>query len=122
MNNFENYLASIDDVEHRAFMGEILKWVTKEFPELDTVIKWNQPMFIKNGTYIIGFSHSKNHIAMSPEVKAIEIYKSLIERAQLSHTKNIIRIRWEEPIPYGLIRTLIEYNIEDKTGYHKFWR
>lgn len=122
MEEFKAYLESIDEFEHRSFMEEILRWIIKEFPELDTVIKWNQPMFIKNGTYIIGFSHSKKHIAMAPEVKPIQVFKDMIEETNLSYTNNIIRIRWEDPIPYELMKTLIEYNIEDKTGYDKFWR
>ena len=59
---------------------------------------------------------------MSPEVKPIQKFKSLIAEANLSHTDNIIRIKWEDPIPYELMRTLIDYNMEDKKDYTKFWR
>ena len=122
MKDFKEYLESIDEISHRDRMEEILKWISEKYPELDTRIAWNQPMFTNHETYIIGFSHSKNHIAMSPEVKPIKEFKSLIEETGLSHTDNIIRIKWEDPIPYELIRTLIDYNIEDKEGYTKFWR
>lgn len=122
MEDFKEYLESIDEISHRDRMEEILKWISETYPELDTRIAWNQPMFTHDGTYIIGFSHSKNHIAMSPEVKPIREFKTLIEEANLSHTDNIIRIKWKDSIPYELIRTLIEYNIEDKEGYPKFWR
>lgn len=122
MEDFKEYLESIDEVSHRDRMEKILKWISENYPELDTRIAWNQPMFTHQDTYIIGFSHSKNHIAMSPEVKPIQKFKTLIEELNLSHTDNIIRIKWEDPIPYELIRTLIDYNIEDKEGYTKFWR
>lgn len=122
MEDFKEYLESIDEISHRDRMEEILAWVSEVYPELSKRIAWNQPMFTHHGTYIIGFSHSKNHIAMSPEVKPIQKFKALIEEVNLSHTENIIRIKWEDPIPYDLIRTLIDYNIEDKEGYTKFWR
>ena len=122
MEVFKEYLESIDEISHRDRMEEILKWVAETYPELETRIAWNQPMFTHDGTYIIGFSHSKNHVAMSPEVKPIQKFKTLIEDAHLSHTDNIIRIKWEDPIPHELIQTLIDYNMEDKEGYTKFWR
>lgn len=122
MDNFEEYLQSLDEISHRERMEEILSWVGEQYPKLDTRIAWNQPMFTKDGTFIIGFSHSKNHIALSPEVKPIQKFKEMIEKSGLSHTDNIIRIRWEDPIPFPLIGTLIDYNIEDKDGYSKFWR
>lgn len=122
MDEFKGYLESIDEISHRDRMEEILKWIIENYPELDTRIGWNQPMFTHHETYIIGFSLSKQHIALSPEVKPIKEFKTLIEELKLSHTDNIIRIKWEEPIPYELMQTLIDYNIDDKEGYPKFWR
>lgn len=119
---FKEYLKSIDDTSHRDRMEEILKWIVENYPELDTRIGWNQPMFTHHETYIIGFSFSKQHIALSPEVKSIIKFKEKIEKLNLSYTDNIIRIKWEDKIPYDLLEMLIEYNIEDKEGYTKFWR
>lgn len=122
MKDFKEYLESIEEISYRDRMEEVLKWISETYPELETRIAWNQPMFTHHGTYIIGFSHSKNHIAMSPETKSIQEFKSAIEGMGLSHTDNIIRIKWEDPTPYELMRTLIDYNIKDKEGYTKFWR
>lgn len=122
MKDFKEYLESIEEISYRDRMEEVLKWISETYPELETRIAWNQPMFTHHGTYIIGFSHSKNHIAMSPETKSIQEFKSAIEDIGLSHTDNIIRIKWEDPTPYELMRRLIDYNIKDKQGYTKFWR
>ncbi len=122
MDDFKAYLESIDDISHRERMEEILSWVAENYPELDTRMAWNQPMFIHEDTYIIGFSHSKKHISMSPEAKPIQEFEYLIEEAGLSYTDNIIRIRFEDRVPYELLKTLIDYNIEDKAGYTRFWR
>ena len=37
----------------------IFEQIQKEFPNLTVELKWNQPMFIMNGTFIIGFSVSR---------------------------------------------------------------
>lgn len=122
MESFKEYLDSMGEPEHREKMEEILNWIKEKYPELGTRIAWNQPMFTNEDTYIIGFSHSKKHISMAPEVKPIKKFKEQIDATGLSHTDNIIRIAWQDPIPYELMETLIDYNIEDKAGYTKFWR
>lgn len=122
MEIFEEYLDTMGEPEQRDRMEEILNWVKENYPNLGTRIAWSQPMFTDHGTYIIGFSHSTKHISMSPEVKPMKKFKHLIEETGLSHTKNIIRVQWSEPIPYELMETLIEYNLEDKADHTKFWR
>lgn len=122
MGDFKEYLDAIDDADQQDKMNQILTWIEESYPELETRIKWNQPMFLHEGTYIIGFSYSKHHIAVAPETKAIKKIKDYIEGTGFSYTDNIIKIRWEDSIPYNLIEESIEYNIEDKKGYEKFWR
>lgn len=122
MGDFKEYLDAIDDADQQDKMNQILTWIQESYPELETRIKWNQLMFLHEGTYIIGFSYSKHHIAVAPETKAIKKIKDYIEETGFSYTDNIIKIRWEDSIPYNLIKELIEYNIEDKKGYEKFWR
>lgn len=122
MGDFKEYLDAIDEADQQDKMNQILTWIQESYPELETCIKWNQPMFLHEGTYIIGFSYSKHHIAVAPETKAIKKFKDYIEETGFSYTDNIIKIRWEDSIPYNLIKELIEYNIEDKKGYEKFWR
>lgn len=122
VETFEGFLETMGEPDHKDKMEAILNWVKDAYPGLETRIAWNQPMFVDHGTFIMGFSHSKNHIAMSPEAKAINQHVNYIEEAGLSYTDNIIRIKWEEPIPYDLIKILIDYNIEDKQDDTKFWR
>ena len=45
MEDFEEYPASIDNIQHRARMEEVLGWAVKRFPDLSQRIAWNQPMF-----------------------------------------------------------------------------
>lgn len=61
------YLNSIDNPEHKNRMSEVFQWIEKNFPTLQGVIKWNQPMFTNHGTLIIGFSTAKNHMSFTPE-------------------------------------------------------
>lgn len=119
---FEEYLKDIDNDSHQYKVSELLYWILNEFPELEPVIKWNQPMVTHNGTYIFGLSVSKQHIAVSPELATIKHFKDDIEKTGYSYTDNIIRIKWKEVIDYDLIRKMIVFQMEEKAGFTKFWR
>lgn len=122
MENFADYLAAIQDVEQRERLREVLNWVIQKFPNLESKIAWNQPMFTDHGTFIIGFSVSRQHFAVSPEVKGIEKFSDEIVESGYSHGKNIFRIKWDDPVDYTLLERMIQFNIDDKKECTGFWR
>ncbi len=122
MEVFADYLAGIDDPDHRARTREILGWVTANFPNLSQRIAWNQPMFTDHGTFIIGLSVSKHHLAVAPERASILRFSDEIRQAGYDHTKELIRISWDKPVDYSLLGRIIAFNILDKTDVSTFWR
>lgn len=122
MENFVDYLEAIQDVEQRERLREVLNWVIQKFPRLESKIAWNQPMFTDHGTFIIGFSVSRQHFAVSPEVKGIEKFSNEIVESGYSHGKNIFRIKWNDPVDYTLLERMIQFNIDDKKECTGFWR
>ncbi|KAF1297323.1 hypothetical protein BAU15_11270 [Enterococcus sp. JM4C] len=122
MKEFEEYLANFKEESQREKMTEILSWVHETFPELGRRIAWSEPMFTDHGTFIIGFSASKKHIAVSPEVAGITHFAKKIEEAGYSHTNNIMRITWDSPVNYGLLKEMIEFNLLEKIDCQTFWR
>ena len=122
MDVFKDYLSGIDNAQHRARTEEVLGWVLETFPGLVPKIAWNQPMFTDHGTFIIGFSTAKNHLAVAPEIAAINQFSEDIKQAGYDRSKGLMRIRWESPIDYSLLQRMIEFNIADKAAYTTFWR
>jgi uncharacterized protein YdhG (YjbR/CyaY superfamily) len=122
MEEFAEYLAKIDNPVHRAATEEVLAWVIQEFPQLTPKIAWNQPMFTDHGTYIIGFSVSKGHLAVAPEKAGMDHFADAIKQAGLDHTKLLVRMKWTSPVDYTILRQMIEYNIADKADCTTFWR
>ncbi|MNC22026.1 hypothetical protein D3C75_700150 [compost metagenome] len=120
MEVFAEYLAKIDHPEHLARMEEVLAWVTNTFPGLMPKVAWNQPMFTDHGTYIIGFSVAKQHMAVAPELAGINHFSDEIVQAGYDHTKQLVRIRWENPVDYTLLKKMIEFNIQDKADCSTF--
>jgi uncharacterized protein YdhG (YjbR/CyaY superfamily) len=122
MEVFAEYLASIDNPQHRARMEEVFSWVTKKFPNLLPKIAWNQPMFTDHGTYIIGFSVAKHHLAVAPEKAGINHFSDEIVQAGYDHSKELVRIPWGSPVDLSLLEKMIEFNILDKAECSTFWR
>jgi len=122
MKDFQMFLDSIREPDNRERMENILKYVKEKFPQLKEEIKWNQPMFSDHGTFIIGFSVAKGHIAVAPEAVVISLFEKEIEQAGYSHTKELFRIKWTDQVDFDLLHKLVNYNIENKKGMIKFWR
>ncbi|URN96261.1 MAG: iron chaperone [Candidatus Pristimantibacillus lignocellulolyticus] len=122
MEVFAEYLEKIDNPQHRERMEEIFTWVMNTFTELEPKIAWNQPMFTDHDTFIIGFSISKNHMSIAPEIPGINQFSNEIVQAGYDHTKNLFRIKWTSPVDYTLLKKIIEFNIMDKADCKTFWR
>jgi len=118
---FEAWLGKIKEPANREAIAAILDWVGTEFPQLGTVVKWNQPMFTDHGTFIIGFSAAKAHWAFHVESASLARFREEVLAAGYDPTDNITRVRWELPVDHALLRRLIEYKIEEKAGVTGFW-
>lgn len=122
MKDFAEYLTRIDHPDHRARTEEVLAWVTEKFPRLEPKIAWNQPMFTDHGTFIIGFSVSKQHLAVAPEQAGITRFLDDIVQSGYTHTKEVVRIPWKSPVDYALLEKMIAFNIQDKADCATLWR
>ncbi len=122
MEVFAEYLASIDNPQHRARTEEVLEWITKKFPKLTPKIAWNQPMFTDHNTFIIGFSVANKHLAISPELAGMNRFSDEIVNAGYEHSKNLFRIKWDSPVDFSLLEKIIEFNVLDKADCSTFWR
>ncbi|MDR7855203.1 DUF1801 domain-containing protein [Tissierella sp.] len=122
MKDFQTFLDNIDDLDKRERMEGILNYIKNQFPQLKEELKWNQPMFTDHGTFIIGFSIAKGHIAVAPEAVVIRLFEKEIEEAGYSHTQELFRIKWTDKVDFDLLSKIIAHNIEDKKDVTSFWR
>lgn len=122
MEVFSEYLAQIDNLQHRRRTKEVLDWIQNEFPDLKPRIAWNQPMFTEHGTFIIGFSVSRLHLAVSPERVGMDYFTDEISKAGYKYGKMIFRIRWEDDVNFSLLDNIIRFNCLDKADCKTFWR
>lgn len=122
MEVFAEFLVNITDPHHRERTEEVLNWVAKTYPNLMPKMAWNQPMFTDHGTFIIGFSVAKHHLAVAPEKAGIDRFSAEIVQVGYDHTKQLVRIPWDSPVDFALLERMIEFNITDKADCSTFWR
>jgi uncharacterized protein len=122
MNTFEDILLPINNPKIKSKLASILDWVQNTYPNLEPVVKWNQPMFIHEGTFIIGFSVAKGHINIAPEDVTLKKFESQIKKLGYHQTKMLIQIKENQEIEYLLLKEMIDFNLEDKKGLKRFWR
>lgn len=122
MKDLATFLASVDAPLKRERVEEVFSWIQEKYPQLQAEIKWNQPMFTDHGTFIIGFSVSKKHLAVAPESVTITHVEDDIKTAGYDYTKEIVRIPWNKSLEYSLLEKMIEFNIWDKAECTTFWR
>ncbi len=122
MDTIETFLSSMQDENQRNTLKQVLDWVQTTFPKLESKIAWNQPMFTDHGTYIIGFSVFKNNFAVGPELVTLNHFRDEITKRGYTHTQQLIRFPWDQPIDFDLLDQIISYNIETKKDCKSFWR
>jgi len=122
MEVFAEYLTGIEHAHRRTRMRDVLYWVTDTFPALIGSIAWNQPVFTDHGTFIIGFSAAKHHMAVAPERAAIIHFSDEIAASGYEHSKELIRIKWESPVDFSLLSRIIEFNCIEKKDCATYWR
>lgn len=122
MKAFEAYLMHVEDSQHKARLEEIFSWIALEFPDLTPKLAWNHPMFTAHGTFIIGFSIAKQHLAVAPEKVVIEHFAEEILQAGYTYSQQLMRIPWTSPVNFSLLQKIIEYNLAAKADCKTFWR
>ncbi|WP_412518416.1 iron chaperone [Staphylococcus simulans] len=122
MENFNDYLNKVEDPKQKEILTNVFNWVDETFPELEKVIKWNQPMYTHHGTYIIGFSRAKAHFSINPEAAGMKPFIARFDKNGYTYTENLFRIKWTQDVDYDLLKDMIQYNLEDKAEITSFWR
>lgn len=103
-------------------LKHMIEWINKIYPQLESAIKWNQPMFMDHGTFIVAFSVSKKHISVGLEAYDMEVLHDRIKDAGYSQSKMLFRIMEQDEIDYDLLRYVIDFKRDSKKDCTTFWR
>lgn len=122
METFDDYLATITNEEHQKITRDVLNWVRENYPDMTERIAWSSPTFVAHGTHIISFKHTKKHLAVSIEGKAVRHFAETFDKNDLNYGTMNVNFPWKTPINLSLLKDIIDYNLEDKKDLTSYWR
>lgn len=102
---------------HLRRLYAILKSVA---PEAEEAIKWGTPFFVEP-RFLFAFSAHKAHLSFAPTAAALQRFRRELEPHQT--TTNFLKIRYDQPLPEALVRSIAEYRCRElrKREDHAFW-
>lgn len=118
---YNEYLSKINEESKKNRLVHLVDWVKEEFPHLELVMKWNQPMFTDHNTFIIAFCYTNKHLSVSPEKMILDRYLDEVNKSGYTTTKMLFHIKWNQEIDYNLLELLIKDSMYEKSNYSKFW-
>ncbi|MEP7219508.1 MAG: DUF1801 domain-containing protein [Bacteroidota bacterium] len=95
--------------EIRDILEEIRLTIRKAAPDAEETIKYQMPTFTLNGN-LIHFAAFKKHIGMYPVPRDVEKFRD--ELSACDGEKNTVRFPFDKPIPFDLIRRIIEFRVK----------
>ena len=106
------YIAAFpDDVQ--AILQQIRCTVHDAAPEATEAISYQMPTFKLHGN-LVHFAAFKSHIGFYPVPSGIEAFQE--ELAAYKQGKGSVQFPLDRPMPYDLIRRIVEYRVRENTA------
>jgi uncharacterized protein YdhG (YjbR/CyaY superfamily) len=93
---------------------EMYRGLQQILPNAVECISYKMPCFKEQNEAIIYFAGYKNHLGFYPTSKPIEALKHRL--AKYKHSKGAVQFPLDEPLPWAIIRELIEYRLTFTLG------
>lgn len=122
MTTYAEIVEKIQDDAHREKYESAIQWLKDNYPNFKMTIKWSQPCFEQDGTFIIGFKPTKKYFTVTGEKGLMEQVADKAVEAGYEITDMTVKILWDEAIDYDLIKEMIAIQLEDKKDLNKYWR
>lgn len=108
--NFNDYLQS-QPAEYHSWIKLIHEYIKSDYPECSFSLSYQIPTYHLDSIFMIHFAVYKNHIGLYPGPKTLMKHHNLLSGYRSS--KGAIQVPKIEPLPFELIKILIESNIKD---------
>lgn len=109
-----NEYVKLFPAEVQNILQELRKLIKSISPEALEIISYKIPAYKLKGKPLIYFAAYKNHISMYPFPSGIEEFRK--ETASFTTSKGTIQFPIDKPIPFDLVRKIVEYRLQRIVG------
>src|SRR5512134_1601604 len=96
--------------ETKHILNELRQVIKEVAPEAEETINYQIPTFALHGN-LVHFAAFKNHIGFYPTPSGIEAFKKELSQYELA--KGSVQFPIDQPLPYPLIRKIVEYRVKE---------
>ncbi|HEY8889700.1 MAG TPA: DUF1801 domain-containing protein [Clostridium sp.] len=94
--------------EIQGILKKLRKVIKESAPDAQEKISYQMPTFVLHGN-LVHFAAFKNHIGLYPTPSGTDSFK--LEIAEYKSGKGSIQFPLDKPIPYELIRKIVEFRV-----------
>jgi uncharacterized protein YdhG (YjbR/CyaY superfamily) len=94
-------------------LQQIRAVIREAAPAATEKISYGMPGYSLKG-YLVGFAAWKQHIGLYPAPSGMEAFDA--ELARYKKAKGSVNFPLDEPMPYDLIRRIVEYRVAENTS------
>lgn len=96
--------------ETQETLKKIRRTIKEAAPKAEEAIRYSMPTFRINGKNLVHFAIFKNHYGFYPAPEAIVEFKN--ELSVFETSKGAIQFPINEPVPYDLIKKIVEFRLK----------
>ena len=108
-NTIDDYISGFPE-SVQAILQEIRRVIREAAPQATEAIKYRIPTLVLGGN-LVHFAAFERHIGFYPTPSGIERFKE--ELAGYKGAKGSVQFPLHEPIPYDLIRRVVEFRVKE---------
>lgn len=113
--NINEYISEFPE-EIKALLEQMRETIQQAAPGAKEAIKYGLPTFVLNGN-LVHFAAFKNHIGFYPAPSGIDAF--IEELAAYRTGKGTIQFPINQPIPFNLIKKVVEFRVMENLGKQK---
>jgi len=115
MKNVDEYISYFPD-DIQKILSRIRKIIRSQAPDVEESLAYKMPAYKIFGKTLIYFAGFKNHIGLYATPSGHIAFAD--ELAGYKHGKGSVQFPLDEPIPYDLIKKIVEFRVEEiKSSY-----
>lgn len=113
-NTIDEYITNYPP-ELQEVLQNLRKFINECAPEATERISWDMPTFHIHGFNLVHFAVNKGYIGFYPADTGVSAFKD--ELTEYKTTKGSIHLPLNEPMPYDLIKKIVEYRVIENKKY-----
>lgn len=116
ISTIDEYIESYS-TELQTILKDLRKFIKDCAPEAKEKISWGMPTFVLHGFNLVHFAVNKGYIGFYPADTGVSAFKD--ELTGYTTTKGSIHLPLNKPMPYDLIKRIVEYRAAENKKYEE---